>query len=723
MKNYLHFLLIIVFIFCANSIVAQKLFSVSQNNLSQENVTQLKSQIAQSNVSALSLTRNNENKSVYSISLSSGGNSEIIILNEKTGSHITITPVRESLTEFQLAPFFIEELKQAALGEATRYVIVETQRMASLPDNFSVINVSSVVISNDAVYIPRYFYGKKENVKEALPKDRQIVGIYKQKPQLILADPDAPELQHYAAQLEEEMSYYVYMYKLPDGTQCTYDEHFNHKQRENSSSVGNFLEFSLTGVLTDKQRLATEYALELWSEQLAGTVPVDIEVNLVPLGDGILGMSFFPPCFLDYDTDIMYPAALWKQLVGYDANDEWDIAIVMNSKYSFYFGLDGNGGMDYVTIMLHEVTHGLGFGCYCSPDGVFFYDAPGIYDCQLYQGLTGPCFTELPESERAALMVSNNLYSGRPNSNLLEANNGVRVKMYAPTHYSGGSSAHHWDSNVGFINFMGYAYTYPLHTFNNRKIGILTDMGYKVPEIDPNAVWITFYANGGEGNRPPQPFSSGEAQKIKINTFSKTGYSFTGWNTLPDGTGTAYKDRELITIDDNLELYAQWEPGTFTLTFYPNLGTVSPKTKQVVYGSPIGELPIPVRPGFKFDGWTLYSKMITEETIWSYTSDNTAMAKWSVLDAIDETQSTNVIWVYPNPTTGVLNLVQERIEVAGQAHNDVQSVEIFDVYGRKVLEPSLTVLRSYDLTVLSAGIYFVKIHTENGIIMKKVIKN
>jgi len=76
------------------------------------------------------------------------------------------------------------------------------------------------------------------------------------------------------------------------------------------------------------------------------------------------------------------------------------------------------------------------------------------------------------------------------------------------------------------------------------------------------------------------------------------------------------------------------------------------------------------------------------------------------------------IEVYPNPTTGVLNLV----EIAGQARNDVQKVEVFDVYGRKLLEPPLTVLRSYDLTILPTGIYFVRITTEEGVVTKKVIK-
>jgi len=98
---------------------------------------------------------------------------------------------------------------------------------------------------------------------------------------------------------------------------------------------------------------------------------------------------------------------------------------------------------------------------------------------------------------------------------------------------------------------------------------------------------------------------------------------------------------------------------------------------------------------------------------------------------VKEVKKLEEVRVWPNPTTGEL-----RIEVAGQARNDVQSVEVFDIYGRKVYEDSnfygLTVLRSYGLTTdgvvidishLHAGIYFVKITTEQAIITKKVIKN
>ena len=38
-----------------------------------------------------------------------------------------------------------------------------------------------------------------------------------------------------------------------------------------------------------------------------------------------------------------------------------------------------------------------------------------------------------------------------------------------------------------------------------------------------------------------------------------TAYKFTGWNTLANGTGDGYTSETIYTLDDNLELYAQWE--------------------------------------------------------------------------------------------------------------------------------------------------------------------
>jgi len=198
-----------------------RIFSVTQNSLSEEVVTQLFTEMEKSEITALSLTQNNRDKDVYLVNIASVEDTKFIILNEQTGDHVVITPTNKMLTEFQLSAFLIEELKQGVLGDAEQFLVVET----TLGD--SVKSVSAVSTSNGEVFIPRYFYGDKEDIKEALPKDRIITGIIKSKPRLISAAPDDPEVQQRIAKMEEARSYYVYMFKLPDGTMCTYDESFN----------------------------------------------------------------------------------------------------------------------------------------------------------------------------------------------------------------------------------------------------------------------------------------------------------------------------------------------------------------------------------------------------------------------------------------------------------------------------------------------------------------
>ncbi|MDR2972625.1 MAG: DUF2436 domain-containing protein [Bacteroidales bacterium] len=525
---------------------AQQLFSVKQNGFSQEKVAQLTTQIKQSKIAALSLTKNNESKDVYRVT-SSVLNPKFIILNEQTGNHVVITPVNESLTELQLAPFFIEELRQGVLGDADYYVVME-----ATPD-YSVKSVVSVSASNGSVFTPRYFYGAKENVKEALPENRQIIGVFKAKPQLISAFPDDLELQRRIAKWEEEMSYYVYMFKLPDGTLCTYDEHYN-PDNSSSSTVRGPLQFTLTGKMTPIERTATEYALGLWGKQLEGKVPIDIKVDLVDMGDPyVLGGSYPTQAFQSTQNNLWYPSTLWNQLVGYDATLLMnDIRIEMNSIFDWYLGTDGNPGNkeDYVTTMLHEVNHGLGFSAnihYDTEDpsynGVFYYidfieeiikdtDYPNAFAYQLFQGTSGPCIADLTPAQRAALVVSGNLYAGRPGSKLLAANGGARVKMYAPNPWQPGSSVSHWDWDVTFTTFMKYQSDgAACHGISKWELGMLEDMGWTLA--------------GGSSNDCMKITFSDDCSKATLN-----------WNTA--GKSPAPKGMVNVT----LEAHDVWGDGT-----------------------------------------------------------------------------------------------------------------------------------------------------------------
>lgn len=69
---------------------------------------------------------------------------------------------------------------------------------------------------------------------------------------------------------------------------------------------------------------------------------------------------------------------------------------------------------------------------------------------------------------------------------------------------------------------------------------------------------ITFNVNGGEGTMSAQTVNPNESAALPANTFTRADYDFAGWNTKADGSGMAYADKENITTNENVTLYAQW---------------------------------------------------------------------------------------------------------------------------------------------------------------------
>lgn len=80
---------------------------------------------------------------------------------------------------------------------------------------------------------------------------------------------------------------------------------------------------------------------------------------------------------------------------------------------------------------------------------------------------------------------------------------------------------------------------------------------------------ITFNNNGGTGTMTQQTVENSAA--IKANTFTREGFTFAGWNTKADGTGTKYDAGAQIVADENskgpVTLFAQWTANTITATF------------------------------------------------------------------------------------------------------------------------------------------------------------
>eukprot|EP01032_Pedospumella_encystans_P000536 gene536-615_t len=75
----------------------------------------------------------------------------------------------------------------------------------------------------------------------------------------------------------------------------------------------------------------------------------------------------------------------------------------------FYLGLDGNfgSGTDLVTVLLHEIAHGLGFQTFTDEaDGQYYAGVPSIWDHYLLDNRLGHEWVELTPAQRAASATS-----------------------------------------------------------------------------------------------------------------------------------------------------------------------------------------------------------------------------------------------------------------------------------------------------------------------------
>ena len=71
---------------------------------------------------------------------------------------------------------------------------------------------------------------------------------------------------------------------------------------------------------------------------------------------------------------------------------------------------------------------------------------------------------------------------------------------------------------------------------------------------------VTYDRNGADSGKTTDntAYATGTTATVKANGYTRNGYTFTGWNTKADGSGTPYKTGDWITMSGSVILYAQW---------------------------------------------------------------------------------------------------------------------------------------------------------------------
>ena len=110
--------------------------------------------------------------------------------------------------------------------------------------------------------------------------------------------------------------------------------------------------------------------------------------------------------------------------------------------------------------------------------------------------------------------------------------------------------------------------------FLNKDIDIsagngTSDNPYQLKIENNQQYTITYNANGGNGAPSNQIKKHGENITLSSVKPTKIGYTFTGWNTSSNGSGTSYSSGGTYSNNSNVTLYAQWQSvSSYTVTVY-----------------------------------------------------------------------------------------------------------------------------------------------------------
>ena len=152
---------------------------------------------------------------------------------------------------------------------------------------------------------------------------------------------------------------------------------------------------------------------------------------------------------------------------------------------------------------------------------------------------------------------------------------------------------------------------------------------------------VRFIANGASGTMDDISVKIGASKALPANKFKRSCYSFTGWNTKKDGSGTAYKNKATVKnlstkAGATVKLYAQWKlkSGCYTIKYTLNGGTNNSANPEA-YDSKGNDVKLknPTKTGYTFGGWFKKSDFSGSKVtkIAASTKKNVKLyAKWTV---------------------------------------------------------------------------------------------
>ncbi len=272
--------------------------------------------------------------------------------------------------------------------------------------------------------------------------------------------------------------------------------------------------------LGEARLIAFQHAAFIWGSCLNSSIEILIGAEMNPLpGDafsavlGQAGAETFHRDFLNAPVaNTWYPQALANSYHGFDLDPASpDIGAEFNSDIdgpilgatNWYYGLDANppaGDIDFVTVVLHELGHGLGFQTIVDlQTGQKPLGRNDSYMLNLeHHGAVPPRFSDMTDAQRVAAAISDpdlhwdgaNVLAAAAAIPLTAGFPGGHVQVHAPNPLELGSSVSHFSNAVVPNELMEAGYAGPNHQVG-LALDLMEDIGWQIqPKNGTDIVFI-----------------------------------------------------------------------------------------------------------------------------------------------------------------------------------------------------------------------------------------
>ncbi|MCP9770856.1 T9SS C-terminal target domain-containing protein [Lacihabitans sp. LS3-19] len=229
------------------------------------------------------------------------------------------------------------------------------------------------------------------------------------------------------------------------------------KAQANSSVI----DVTYSGFPSDA-KAAFQAAIDVWAKVLISRVPIKITATWTTISTNTLATSGSKKVYKNFSgapfKDVWFPSALAETLAGQNLNGtDADISINVNKNISWSYKTDGSKEAfkyDLMTVILHEIAHGLGF-----TTSMKLGDSNTT---QAQWGIEGlPLIYDVFSQREDGIVLTNTGKIGNPSTALKEAITSSNVffkisdgyysgdlpKLYAPSTYRSGGTMSHLDES------------------------------------------------------------------------------------------------------------------------------------------------------------------------------------------------------------------------------------------------------------------------------------